>query len=312
MLDTDQLRSFVAIVDTGSFTRAAERVNKTQSAVSMHIRRLEEQLGRSLFNKHGRGVRLSDDGERLVDYARRMLEVEAEALATISRKALAGRIRFGIPDDYAETFVPDILTRFSRRHPLVEMTIVCDNSLKLVERIEARDIDTAVVTVCSDVRNAEILREEPLCWVTGLNSRAHEARPLPLALSGPACNWRHEATQALQEAGIPWRQLLASPNHAAIGPVVSAGIAVTVLPPSGMRAGMRVLDERDGLPALPRNRIGILEGHSRRSPEAIALAEEIRATLKSAPLAVAGYRPVEQPGGFEGLAELRPRARSAG
>ena len=185
MLDTDQLRSFVAIVDTGSFTRAAERVNKTQSAVSMHIRRLEEQLGRPLFLKQGRGVKLSDDGEKLVDYARRMLELEAQALADISRKALAGRIRFGIPDDYAETFIPEIMSRFGRRHPLVEMSVVCEDSLTLCDRVAAREVDMAVVTVCSDVRGAEILREEPLYWVSGAASRAHETRPLPLALSGP-------------------------------------------------------------------------------------------------------------------------------
>ena len=134
MLDTDQLRSFVSIVDTGSFTRAAERVNKTQSAVSMHIKRLEEQLGRALFLKQGRGVRLSDDGEKLIDYARQMLQIEAAAFASVSRKALAGRIRLGIPDDYAESFLPQILTRFICRHPLVELSVVCESSSVLAER----------------------------------------------------------------------------------------------------------------------------------------------------------------------------------
>ena len=115
MLDTDQLRSFLAIVDTGSFTRAAERVNKTQSAVSMHIKRLEDRLGgKALFTKQGRGVRLTDDGERLIDYARRMLQMEAAALAAVAGTGLAGRLRLGIPDDYAESFLPEILTRLSR------------------------------------------------------------------------------------------------------------------------------------------------------------------------------------------------------
>src|SRR4249920_3343202 len=148
MLDTDQLRSFAAIVDTGSFTRAAERVHKTQSAVSMQIRRLEEQLGRPLFVKHGRGVRLTDDGEKLIEYARQMLQIEAAAFASVSRRGLAGRIRLGIPDDYAENFLPDILTRFIRRHPLVEMSVVCDSSQLLAERVGAREIDMAVVTDC--------------------------------------------------------------------------------------------------------------------------------------------------------------------
>ncbi len=121
MLDTDQLRSFLATVDCGSFTRAAARVNKTQSAVSMHIRRLEEQLGCVLFVKQGRGAKLTAEGEELIDYARRIMQAEAGAMAALSRKGLQGAVRFGIPDDYAEAFLADILTRFNHRHPLVEI-----------------------------------------------------------------------------------------------------------------------------------------------------------------------------------------------
>src|SRR6478672_4488133 len=147
MLDTDQLRSFLAIVDTGSFTRAAERVNKTQSAVSMQVRRLEERLGgKALFSKQGRGVRLTDDGERLIDYARRILHVEAAALAAVGDNGLDGRVRLGIPDDYAESFLPDILTRFVRRHPLVELAVACESSLSLAERMRAGELDLAIVT----------------------------------------------------------------------------------------------------------------------------------------------------------------------
>src|ERR1700721_131845 len=106
MLDTDQLRSFLAIVDTGSFTRAAERVNKTQSAVSMHVRRLEEQLGCALFVKQGRGARLSEEGEKLIDFARRMMQIEASALAALSRRGLNGRVRLGMPHDFAGFISP--------------------------------------------------------------------------------------------------------------------------------------------------------------------------------------------------------------
>jgi DNA-binding transcriptional LysR family regulator len=283
MLDTDQLRSFVSIVDTGSFTRAAERVNKTQSAVSMHIRRLEEQLGRSLFAKNGRGVRLTDDGEKLVDYARQMLQLEAAAFASVSDKALAGRIRLGIPDDYAESFLPDILTRFIRRHPLVEVSVICESSLQLSERVTARDLDLAIVTECADLKGAEILREEPLRWAVGATSRVHETRPLPLALSGPSCAWRRNAVAALEAVGIPWRQVVVSANQAAISAVVQAGIAVTVFPESALRTGQRLLDGREGLPPLGPNRIGLLEGSGRRSAEGVALAEEIRCALRCGP-----------------------------
>lgn len=285
MLDTDQLRSFVAIVDTGSFTRAADRVNKTQSAVSMQIRRLEEQLGRQLFAKQGRGVRLTEDGAKLVDYARQMLQVEAAAFASVSRKALAGRIRFGIPDDYAERVLPEIVTRFARRHPLVELTVVCESSSSLAQRVENGELDVAVVSDCT--KNAEILREEQLRWVVGNTSRAHEARPIQMALSSPTCSWRRAATTALNEAGIAWRELLGSANLAALAPVVQAGLAVTVLPASATRVGLRVLDEKEeGLPPLPTDRIGMLEAGGSRSPEAKALAEEIRATLGGAPRVV--------------------------
>ncbi|MDQ0473114.1 LysR substrate-binding domain-containing protein [Labrys wisconsinensis] len=277
MLDTDQLRSFVAIVDTGSFTRAAERVNKTQSAVSMQIRRLEDQLGSPLFAKRGRGVRLTESGERLVDYARQMLQVEAAAFASISRRALAGRVRLGIPDDYADTLLPDLVTRFSRRHPLVELSVVCEHCATLVEQIAGGDLDVAIY---DGEREMELLREEPLRWVIGANSRAHEVRPLPMALSNPTCSWRRAATSALDEAGIPWRALLGSTNSSAIAPVVQAGLAVTVMPLSAMRPGLKVFEDFEGLPQLPTIRIGMIESPHARSPEARALAEEIRAVFR--------------------------------
>ena len=146
MLDTDQLRSFLAIVDSGSFTKAAERVHKTQSAVSMHIRRLEEQLGCALFVKHGRGARLTDEGERLIEFARRIVQVEAGAMAALSRKGLRGAVRLGIPDDYAESFLAEILARFNRRHPLVEVSVVCEASIELAAQVAAGALDLALVT----------------------------------------------------------------------------------------------------------------------------------------------------------------------
>jgi len=280
MLDTDQLRSFLAIVDTGSFTRAAERVNKTQSAVSMHMKRLEDRLGgKALLEKQGRGVRLTDDGEKLIDYARRMLQVEAAALAAVAEKGLAGRLRLGIPDDYAEPFLPEILTRFVRRHPLVELAVICESSVKLAERMQSRDLDIAIVTDCARFAGVEVVREEPLRWVAGPRTCVHLERPLPLALSGPTCGWRQGALAALDGAHILWRLALVSANYAGIAPIVGAGLAVTVLPPSAMRAGQRALGPDDGLPGLPLCRIGLLESPSERSREALALAEEIRSTL---------------------------------
>jgi DNA-binding transcriptional LysR family regulator len=281
MLDTDQLRSFLAIVDTGSFTRASERVHKTQSAVSMHMKKLEERLGRPLFDKQGRGVRLSEDGEKLVDYARRMLQLEASAVAAISNKGLTGQVRLGIPDDYADNFLPAILARFSRRHPLVEVSVICDASLSLDEQLHLGQLDIAVVTDCQRLANVEILREEPLNWVAGPHGSAYAERPMPLALGRMTCIWRNAALASLAESSIPWRLVLTSNNYAAIAPMVQAGLAITVLPTSAFRPWQRVLGAREGLPPLPPCRIGFITAQGEQSPEVKALGETIRAALET-------------------------------
>jgi len=284
MLDTDALRSFLAIVDSGSFTRAAERVAKTQSAVSMQMRRLEERLGRPLFVKDGRGVRLSTDGETLAPYAREMLRIEAQALAAVSGRALAGRVAVGMPDDFADWLMADVAKDFSRRHPLVELSMTCDNSVTLAARVAARELDLAVVTLSPEVeergKKIEIIASQPILWVASRRHTAQERPPLPLALDGPACPWRQQALGALESAGIPWRLTLASRSRAAILPLVEAGLAVTVLPPGSIRGDLGALDETSGLPALPDARVGLTLAAS-PSHEAKALAQSIRAVAQA-------------------------------
>ena len=282
MLDTDQLRSFLAIVDAGSFTRAAERVNKTQSAVSMHIRRLEEQLGCALFIKQGRGTRLSEEGERLIDYARRIIQTEAGALAALSRKGLSGRVRLGIPDDYAEFCLADILTRFSRSHPLVEVSVLCESSLSLDAQVRASALDLAVVTENAGMSGVEVIREDPMTWVAAKRFNLDDNAPAPLALGSTACCWRQMAERALREAGRPSRALFLSNNYSAIAPVVRAGLAVTVLPASCVPADFKALGPESGLPPLETSRMGIIRAPGRPSAEAEALADAIRASLGQA------------------------------
>lgn len=276
MLDTDQLRSFMAIVDTGSFTRAAERVNKTQSAVSMHIRRLEEQLGRQLFVKQGRGVRLSDDGDKLVDFAREMLRIEASALMQVGQKGLSGRVRLGIPDDYAEPFLPAIMEGFARKHPLVEVSVICEGSLSLADRVRNHDLDVALITDCAVLPNIEVIREEPLVWVAHPRFTVQRNEPLPLALGAVTCQWRQVTEAALHKAGRDFRILLVSNNFSAIEPMVSTRLAMTVLPRGAVREGMKVFGAADGLPDLPNSRMALVFAPP-PSNEALALAEMVRA-----------------------------------
>jgi DNA-binding transcriptional LysR family regulator len=279
MLDTDQLRSFLAIVDTGSFTKAAERVHKTQSAVSMHIRRLEEQLGCALFVKQGRGSRLTAEGESLIDFARRIVHIEAGAVAALSRKGLRGAVRLGIPDDYAETYLADILGRFNRRHPLVEVSVSCEGSPELAQQVSVGALELAVVTDHPGLHGFELLCEQPLVWAASERFHVEDGAPIPLALGAVSCLWRREADEALAAIERPTRGLFFSKNFSAIGTLVRAGLAVTTLPESMVGEGLRILGANEGLPELPLTRMGLIHAPGRASEEAKALANAIRETV---------------------------------
>jgi DNA-binding transcriptional LysR family regulator len=268
LLDIDQLRTFVAIADAGSFTRAADIVHKTQSAVSMQMKRLEERLGRPIFVRDGRMSRLTEDGERLLDYARRILRLNLECVATFGDAELTGRVRLGVPDDYADRYLPEILARFAQSNPRAEVTVVCEPTPMLLDRIATGDLDLAIVTHVEGRFGAQIIRIEPLLWVTSDRAGVHDA----VALGRPTCNWRRSATQALEDISRPFRVLYSSWNSTAVGAAVLAGLAVSVLPESAVRDGMRVLRPNEGYPALPPVQIGLI----RNRHEPTALTEALR------------------------------------
>jgi len=279
LIDIDQLRTFIAIVETGSFTRAAEIVHKTQSAVSMQMKRLEERLGRPIFARDGRASKLTEDGERLLDYARRIVKLNVEALAAFSDAELSGRVRLGVPDDYADRYLPEIMARFSRAYPGVELTVICEPTSDLVERIDAGELDLAIVTNCEHLRPSEPFRRERLLWVTSSRHPTHLEERLPLALGRPTCTWRRIAIERLEAIGRPCRILYTSSNAGAVAVAVLAGLAVSVLPESGLRPGMRVLSAAEGFPELPSCRIGLLRNTHESSALAAALAEHIISSL---------------------------------
>lgn len=278
-LDLDQLRTFVAIADAGTFTKAAEAVHKTQSAISMQIRRLEETVGKALFEREGRGSKLTRDGERLLDYARRILRLSNEAMASLSDGELAGRVRLGLPDDYADRYLPEILARFAQSNPRVEVTVICEPTPMLFDRIADSDLDLAIITHVESRGAASVIRRERLLWVTSSRHAVHEAQPIPLALGHTFCNWRQAATDGLERLGKPYRILYSSWNSTAVGAAVLAGLAVSVLPESAFRPGMRILGTADGFPPLPSCKIALLRNRSEPSELADALAEHIVVSL---------------------------------
>ncbi|MDQ0391567.1 LysR substrate-binding domain-containing protein [Labrys monachus] len=279
LLDIDQLRTFIAIAETGSFTRAAEMVFKTQSAVSMQMKRLEERVGKAIFERDGRSSRLTEDGEKLLDYARRIVKLNMDAIGAFADTELTGRVRLGVPDDYADRYLPDIMTRFSQANPRVEVTIVCEPTPMLVERIQAGDLDLAIITHVEHKGPAEFVRYERLLWVTSsLHSIQNEAT-LPLALGRASCCWRQVAVERLEAQNRPYRVLYSSWNSTAVGAMVLAGLAVSVLPESAVRPGMRVLGPIDGFPPLPSCKIGLLRNWREQTSLADALAALIVQSL---------------------------------
>jgi DNA-binding transcriptional LysR family regulator len=279
MLDLDQLKTFVAIVETGSFTKAADAVFKTQSAVSMQMRRLEDRIGKPIFARDGRASKLTEDGERLLGYARRMVRLSDETIAAFDETELTGAVRLGTPDDYADRFLPDILARFARSNPRVEVSVVCEPSLTLQELARSGEVDLAIVTNCGE-GNVEVVRQEPLLWVASNHHDAAEREVLPLALAKPPCIWRTAAFEALSNSGRKYRVLYTSGNSAAVAAAVLAGLAVSVLAESALRPGMRVLSEAEGFPRLPACEIGIIRSWSRPTSAVVdKLAEHILSSL---------------------------------
>ena len=279
-LDPDQLRTFIAIAETGSFTRAADVVAKTQSAVSMQMRRLEERVGKPLFARDGRASRLSDEGERLLPFARRIMKLQAETVAAFVDSAGTGTVRLGTPDDYA-AFLPEILGRFAASWPLAELTVTCDPTPMLVQALQRDEIDIAIIThvPSRDRQTPIIVRREPLFFVTSERHNVHEETPLPLALGSAHCCWRRTALECLAEIGRENRVAFSSWSAGAVSAAVLAGLAVSVLPHSAVKPGMRILGPGDGFPNLPHAEIGVLRSASTDTPLADALVEHIVASL---------------------------------
>lgn len=264
-LEPELLRSFVAIAETGSFTTAARRIHRTQSAVSMQIKRLEDLLGRELFDREGRAVALTADGEVLLGHARRILRVHQEALAAFDDDALAGEVTIGAPDDYASTFVPRILARFGQTHPRVQVNVVCRPSTELLDCLAEGGVDVALVTQGSGERGGVLVHREPLVWVTSAHHRAHEQDPLPLAVFHAGCCFRRAAVEALSRAGRRHRIAYTSVSVAGIYAALDAGLAVGTLLRSNLRPGLRMLAEADGFARLPE--VGITLQRARRDED---------------------------------------------
>lgn len=249
--DPNSLHTFITVVECGSFTRAAERIHRTQSAVSMQIRRLENAIGKQLFERLGRSIRLTGDGEILFDHARRILGVYREAMTAFDRTPLEGEITVGLPDDYIISFLPDILARFVALNPTALLHVISEPSRSLMSRIVERTVDVALVTEGERGGGGIVVHREKLVWVTSAHHRVHERDPVPLAVFYSSDAFRWDAIEQLEARGRRARVVVTSLSFAGVDAALEAGVAVAVIFRSSMRPGLRVLTPQEGFPDMP-------------------------------------------------------------
>ncbi len=283
-LDVDQLKTFLAISDAGSFTKAADEVNKTQSAVSMQMKRLEENLGKALFARDGRGSKLTTEGERFIEQARKLVAMNDEIVTAFSKPALTGSVRFGVPDDYADIVLPEVLGRFSRSNPFVTVDVECVGSVSLKERVRRGEIELALVTFYNDSIDGEVLAREHVNWVSSARHNTHLLPTIPVAAADAGCEWRRMATDALTAAGRDHRIAYTSPNRSVIDAAVLQGLAIAVMPEMCLRPGMRILTESEGFAPLGTFEIGLMRKPGKQSQAADALAHHIRESFSTSKL----------------------------
>lgn len=277
MLDPVLLRSFVTVVDTGSFTRAAAGVHLTQSTVSQQMRRLETQLGCELLDRSGRYVVATPEGECLLGYARRITQLMDEALAQIAGSSGQGEIRLGVPEDFAAHALTPTLAAFAEAYPGVRLEVSSGLSHELWQSFRHGELDLALVK--QRVGSAPGLASwpEPLCWLDSRKRPAVARDPLPLAVFPIGGLYRNEMTHALDAAGRRWRIAFVSASLASISAAVQDGLGITLLPRRLAAAGHRMLGPRHGFAPLPE-----LELTLHAQADAPAHAKDLAARLLAA------------------------------
>jgi DNA-binding transcriptional LysR family regulator len=282
-IDPDLLRAFVYIAEDGSFTRAAERVGRTQSAVSMQVQRLEALLGEKvLVRGKGGAVQLTAHGRYLLDKAREVLALNDAIWSAFHEPVVRGTVRLGTPDDYAMRFLPPVLKRFAQTHPAVEVDVLCLPSSDLVGRLKAGELDLTLCSEGQEPRNWPSTRvwHGPLQWITSDRHAPHRLDPLPLALSAGDCAWRRATLRTLDKSGHRYRVGYTSATLAGTHVPVVAGLAVTVSPITTLPDGLRVLRPEEGMPKLPDVGILLLKGSKPAQPLTDVLATHIAETFR--------------------------------
>lgn len=278
-LDLDLLRSFVAVVESGGFTRAGARLGRSQAAVSLQIQRLEDQVGQRLMQRDPRGLTLTDPGEILLSQARRLLRMNDDILAGMAQADVAGEVRFGAPEDFATAYLPDILGRFAQANPRVQLNVTCDLTLNLMEGLANGRLDLALIK--RDPREPDLgvrVWREPLVWVGASVDILDRRGPLPVIAAPAPCVYRRRALSALGDAGREWRVAYVSPSLAGQHAALRAGLGIMALPQDMVPPDLAILS--GVLPPLSDTEIALLMGPGEPRPVSVRLAEAIKQAME--------------------------------
>ncbi|MCG8565818.1 MAG: LysR substrate-binding domain-containing protein [Desulfobacterales bacterium] len=274
-----QLKTLIAVVETGNFTHAAKTVHLTQSAVSLQIKRLEEELGETLLHRDAKTIKPTGAGKDLLLYARELIRIHDEAILSVSRREHSGHIRIGAPEDYISPFLTRIFSRFSQDYPRVKVAMVSKPSVHLKKDVDQADLDFALCTEMQD--GGKVLFREPMVWVSSPRHRQHETKDqVPLAVSYEGCPYRRWSMGSLEAAGREFRINYTSPTSTGIMAGVRAGFAVAIMGITNIPDDLMIIGEAQGFPNLPMAHITLHRAPKPSSPLMLAFENHIRDIFK--------------------------------
>lgn len=282
-LPTDLLRAFVSVIDLGGYTRAADALGRTQPAISLQMKRLEDLLDAKLLVHEGRELKLTEEGEALAVHARQLLRLNDEAVAQLKGRSAKGQLRVGLPTDFSVAFLQDSIVDFAGEQSKVVLSITCDLSRKLMDLLHADELDI-VIALLSREKNPYLVRswEERPIWAVARDVALNRQAPVPLVTHPEGCEYRRRMTAALRAEGRDFRIAYTTPDIGGLQRAVSAGLGVTALTRKTLLPDMRALASRDGFPAIESIRIGLFYKHQRLSGAGLMLVDSLIARMDEA------------------------------
>lgn len=275
-LQADLLRTFVTVVDLDSYTSAGIALGRTQPAISLQIRRLEELADTALIKHKGKKLKLTDDGQSLIGYAREILRLNDSAVAHLSRYKVSGVLRIGLPVDYSINFFQTTIDQFTAAHPEVQLEVHCDWSPSLINRLHADELDVVIaMTEIAPAPYVSLYWSERPMWACSNKLTINIDEPIPLVVHPEGCAYRTRVIQNLESAGRRWRISLCSPGISALQNAVVSGMGVSALTKKTFIPGMRNLTEVDGFTTLSKIKVGLYYKHSKLSDPALKLIEQL-------------------------------------